>query len=75
MIGFDFKVFYTNPANKWLQQTGMKEIKTRHDGVGKVIHWELCKRLKFDPNTKWFILKQESILENGMHKILLDFEI
>ena len=21
---------------------------TRHDWVGKVIHWEMCKRLKFD---------------------------
>ena len=25
-----------------------KEYKTRHDSVGRVIHWELCKRLKFD---------------------------
>ena len=24
-----------------------KEYKTRHDWVGKVIHWELCKMLKF----------------------------
>ena len=26
-----------------------KEKKTRHDWVGKVIHKELCKKLKFDP--------------------------
>ena len=25
-----------------------KEYKTRHDWLGKVIHWELCKKLKFD---------------------------
>ena len=25
-----------------------KEYKIKHDGVGKVIHWELCKKLKFD---------------------------
>ena len=25
-----------------------KEFKTRHYWVGKVIHWEVCKRLKFD---------------------------
>ena len=29
-----------------------KEFKTRHDRVGKVIHWELCKRLNFDYTTK-----------------------
>ena len=27
----------------------LKEYKTRHDWVGdKIIHWELCKKLKFD---------------------------
>ena len=26
----------------------LKEYKNRHDWVGKVIHWELCKKLKFD---------------------------
>ena len=25
-----------------------KKYKTRHEWVGKVIHWELCKKLKFD---------------------------
>ena len=25
-----------------------KEYKTMHDLIGKVIHWELCKKLKFD---------------------------
>ena len=25
-----------------------KEYKTRHDWVGKVIHWEMCKKFKFD---------------------------
>ena len=25
-----------------------KEYRTRHDLVGMVIHWELCKKLKFD---------------------------
>ena len=36
--------------------------KTRPDWVGKVIHMELCKRLKFDH-------------ENEMHKVLWDFGI
>ena len=47
-----------------------KENKTRHDWVGKLIHWELCKRLKFDHSTK-----PELILENKTHSILTDFEI
>ena len=44
-------------------------MKTRHDWVGKVFHWELFKKLTFDHTNK-----PESILENEMHKILWDFE-
>ena len=29
-----------------------KEYKTRHDWVGKVTHWELCKKLKFNHTAK-----------------------
>ena len=29
-----------------------KEYNTRHDWVGKVIHWELCKKFKFDHMNK-----------------------
>ena len=32
-----------------------KEYKTRHDWVGKVIHWELCKKLKFDHTNKCYM--------------------
>ena len=52
-----------------------EEYKTRHDWVGKVIHWELCKRLKFDHPDKFYIRKPEFVLENAMHKILWDFAI
>ena len=41
-----------------------KEYKTKHDMEGKVIHWELCKKLKFDHANKWHMHKQKSILEN-----------
>ena len=50
-----------------------RKVKTRHDWVGKVIHRKLCQ--KFDPTTKWYMHKPESVLENEMHKILWDFEI
>ena len=39
---------------------------------GEVIHRELCKKLKLDHTTKWYMHKPESTLEN---KILWDFEI
>ena len=32
-----------------------KEYKTRHDWVGKVIHWEMCKKFKFDNMNKWYM--------------------
>ena len=51
------------------------KYKTRHDWVGKVIHWELCKRLNFNHITKWYINKQESIFEKLTHRILWDFQI
>ena len=52
-----------------------KEYKTRKDWIGKVIHGELCKKLKFDYTNKCYMHNPESVLENEMHKILLDFEI
>ena len=47
-----------------------KEYKTRHVWVGKEIHWELCKKLKFYHTTKWYRHKPESVQENETHNIL-----
>ena len=52
-----------------------KEYKTRHDWLGKVIHWKLCKKLKFDHTTKQYMNKPEFILENEILKTVWDFEI
>ena len=52
-----------------------KEYETRHDWVGKVIHWELCKKLKFDHTIKWYMHKSKSVQENEKHNIPWDFEI
>ena len=52
-----------------------KEYKTWHDWVGKVIHWELCKKFKFDHVNKWYMLTPESVLENETRKLLWDFGI
>ena len=52
-----------------------KVCKTRHDWMGKVIHLELSKKLKFDYSNKWYMHKPESVKENGTQTILGDFEI
>ena len=52
-----------------------KEYKTRHIQVGKVIHWELNKKFRFDHSNKQYMHHPKSILENEMHKVLWDFEI
>ena len=43
--------------------------------MGKLIHRELCKKLKFDHTNKWYKRNPDSVLENETHKILWDFEI
>ena len=52
-----------------------KAYKSRQDRVNKVIHRELCKKLKFDYSNEWYMPKSESILENEKHKIPWDFDI
>ena len=49
--------------------------KTRHYWVGKVIHWEMCKKFKFDHTNKWFMHNPAPVLENDTHKLLWDFDI
>ena len=41
--------------------------------MGKVIPWELFKKLKFYPTTKKYMHNQESDRENEACKILCDF--
>ena len=52
-----------------------KEYKTRHDWVGKVIHWEMCKKFEFDLTNKWYMHNPASVLENGTYKLQWDFDI
>ena len=60
----------TNYIIRECSKLAQKEYKTRHDWVGKVIHRELCKKLKVDHSKKWNMHNLESILENEMHKLL-----
>ncbi len=52
-----------------------KEYQTRHDWVGKVIKWEMCKKFKFDHTNKWYMHNPAPVLENDTHKLLWDFDI
>ena len=54
-----------------------KEYKTRYNWVGKVIHWEICKKFKFDHTNKWYMHNPAAVLENDthIHKLLWDFDI
>ena len=52
-----------------------KKWMNRHDWVGKVIHWELCKKLKFDHANKWCMLNSGCILDNETQKLLWGFEM
>ena len=51
-----------------------KDNKTRHDWVGKVIHWEMCKKCKFDYTNKWYVHNSAAVMENDTYK-LWDFDI
>ena len=48
---------------------------SRHDGLDKVIHRELCKKFKLDHMNKWYMHKLESARENETQNILWDFEM
>ena len=45
-----------------------KEYKTTYDWVGKVIHWELCTKFKFDHTKKGYMHNPEWY---GMNPIIL----
>ena len=38
-----------------------RKYKTRHDWVDKVIHWELCKKLKFNHTNTWYMHNPVSV--------------
>ena len=52
-----------------------KEYKGRHDWIGKVIHWKMCRKFQFNHTNKWYIHNPALVLENDSHKLLWDFSI
>ena len=51
------------------------KYKARHDWVGKVIHWEMYKKFKFDHTNKWYMHSTAPVLENATNKLQSDFNI
>ena len=41
----------------------------------KGIHWELCKKFRYDHTSKWYTHIPKLVQENEMHKLLCDWEI
>ena len=56
-------------------KVAQREYKTRHDWVGKIIHWEWCKRLKFNHANNRYMHNPESVRLKETHKTLWGFEI
>ncbi len=54
---------------------GLVNMTTKHGWVGKVTHWEMCKKSKFNHTNKWYIHNPAPVLENNTHKLLWDFDI
>ena len=40
-----------------------------------MIHWELCKKFKFDHTNEWYMHNTGSAQENETHKLYCDFEM
>ena len=52
-----------------------REYKNRRDWVGRKIHWEVCRKISFDVNEKWYQHEPEKVVENNSRKILWDVTI
>ena len=56
-------LFGNKPYIKQMQQTGTERIQEQVRLRGKVIHWKLCKQLKFDHVDKWYMNTPETVLK------------
>ena len=65
----------TNHIISESSKLAQKEYKTRHEWVGKVNHWEMCKKFKFDYTNKGYMHNPAPVQENDTHKLQLDFDI
>ena len=47
-----------------------KEYNNRHGLIDNVIHWEMCKKFKFDHTNQWYMQYPEPVQENDTDKLL-----
>ena len=52
-----------------------REYKRRHDWMGRKINWDVCRKIGFDVNEKWYKHEPEKVVENDFWKILWDVTI
>ena len=64
-----------NPIISECSKLAQKEYKTWHVWVGKVIHWEMCKKFKLDHTNKSYMNNPAPVIENDTHKLLWDFDV
>ena len=64
-----------NHIKSEFSELAQKEYKIRHDLQGKMIYWELYKKLKFDHKNKWYMRNPESVFEKKMHIVFWDSKI
>ena len=55
--------------------TRHRHDETRHNWAGKLIYWELCKKLKSNYTNKRYMRNPEFVHENETHKLRWGFEI
>ncbi len=52
-----------------------QEFKARHDWVGKVVHWEKCRKFQFDHTNKWYMHNPAPVLEKKKICKIVDFAV
>ena len=60
--------------NHIISEFGSWSIKL-HDSMGRLNHWKLRKKFKFDHMNKWYMNNPASVLENETHELRWDFDI
>ena len=53
----------------------LRSRSTRHDNLGKIVHWKLARKSNFEAGDKRYEHEPESVLENEDYKIWWDFSI
>ena len=46
-----------------------RKYRKKHDCFGRKIHWEVCRKIGFDVNEKWYKHEPEKVVENDSWKI------